>query len=302
MTIAIFMDTLVLAGLGAAAVLLPGSRLLAKRSGRKARRARAQEIEAQIMDALAIYVDGNPAQGRLRRLAEAYPAQVRVALLRCQAIVGGRRQELCELAIALGYVEQWWRDAHSRSLAKRRRAFSSIAAMAHSEPVRRMAADIAPRGLADADPQVRGDAARILLAGGNPGEIARVFCEAACDPHGMAAAIGMELGRHADALCAAAIPGALRSSHVLDVLRLLVSWRRALALPDVRPLAEHRDPAVRREAMLLLPYLPATGENRAALRAGLADADHAVREAAADVPGAAAETGSSEREGARCNA
>lgn len=269
-------------------------------TGGAERRAAAREIDAQIVEALAIYLGGNADVGRLRALAEAYPAQMREAVMRCQAMVGGRCGELCDLAIALGYVEEWWRDAQGRSLAKRRRAFSSIAAMAHSEPVRRIAADIAPRGLEDRDPQVRAGAARILLAGGNAGAIARVFCEALCDPYDMGAAIGMELGRHADTLCQSAIPGALRSPHCLEALRLLVSWRRALALTDVLPLAEHRDPAVRRETMRLLPYLPATPGNRAALRAGLADADNSVREAACAAPGLAGEADSSERESVPC--
>jgi hypothetical protein len=276
-------------------------RRLFSRPGRAAKSAAAREIEARIVDALAIYLGGNPDRGRLRTLAAAYPAQVRETIMRCQAMVGGRREELCDLAIALGYVEEWWRDAQSRSLAKRRRAFSSIAAMAHSEPVRRMAAEIAPRGLEDQDPQVRAGAARILLAGGNPGEMTRVFCEALCDPEGLGAAIGVELGRHADALCRTAVPGALGSSQSLRVLRLLVSWRRALALPDVLWLAKNRDQAVRRETMLLLPYLPATPENRAALRAGLGDEEPAVREAAAAAPGAAGEPDSSELEGVACS-
>lgn len=280
--------------------IAPAVRRLFSRAGRASQSAAAREIEARIVDALAVYLGGNPDRGRLRALAAAHPARVREAIMRCQAMVGWRREELCELAIALGYVDQWWRDAQSRSLAKRRQAFSSIAAMAHSEPVRRMAADVAPRGLEDQDPQVRAQAARILLAGGNPGEMARVFCEAVCDPDGMGAAIGVELARYADVLCHTAIPAALRSSHSLSALRLLVSWRRALALPDVLPLAKQRDPAVREQTMLLLPYLPATPENRAALRAGLDDEEPAVREVAAAAPGALGQAVSSEWESVAC--
>lgn len=267
--------------------------------GRAARQAAAREIDAQIVDALAIYLGGNPDQRRLRALAGAHPAQVQDGVMRCQTTVGGRCEELCELAIALGYVEEWWHDAQGRSLARRRRGFASIAAMAHSEAVRRLAGDVAPRALDDQDPQVRASAARILLAGGKPGEIARVFCEAVCDPHGMGAALGTELGRHADVLCRTAIPKAVQTSHCVNALRLLVSWRRGLALPDVLPLAQHRDPAVRKETMLLLPYLPATPENRAALMAGLADEEPAVCAAAAAVP-AAAEAVSSELECVPC--
>lgn len=253
------------------------------------------------MEALAVYVGGNPDQQRLRAMAEAHPAQMREAVMRCQAMVGGRCEELCRLAVALGYVEEWWRDAQGRNRAARRRAFASIAAMAHSEAVRRMAADIAPRALDDRDPLVRAAAARIVLAGGRHAEIARVFCEAVCDPDTVGAALGMELSRHAGVLCRTAIPSALLSPHCLNVLRLLVSWRRALALPDVLSLAQHRDAAVRKEAMLLLPYLPATPENRAAWRAGLADEDRAVREAAAGAPVAADEEAvSSDRECAPC--
>jgi hypothetical protein len=61
----------------------------------------------------------------------------------------------------------------------------------------------------------------------------------------------------------------------------LVSWERALPLPNAQLLAEHPDPAVRAETMRLLPFLPSTAENRAAMQLGLDDPDHGVKTAAA---------------------
>ncbi len=65
------------------------------------------------------------------------------------------------------------------------------------------------------------------------------------------------------------------------VLKMLVSWERALPLTDVSWLIRHNDPAVRQEAMHLLRYLPATSQNQATVRAGLFDPNEDVKEAAA---------------------
>jgi hypothetical protein len=93
-------------------------------------------------------------------------------------------------------------------------------------------------------------------------------------------AIGGELARYATQLCENAVPHALQTRKPLDVLRLLVSWERALPQLDVQPLAKHPDPSVRVEVMRLLPYLPTIPANRAAILSCLDDVDEHVRAAA----------------------
>ncbi|MDR3700779.1 MAG: hypothetical protein P4L56_14135 [Candidatus Sulfopaludibacter sp.] len=241
----------------------------------------APDIRPDIVTALSVYLGGNRDTAGLRALAKDHPGQVRDTILQYQTIVAGQRDELCELAIALGYVQNWWWEAQSRDLAERRKAISYISALSYCEPVRRIVVDVVAKAFHDPDEQIRLDAARTLLAGGDPAEITRVFDAAMADGSAMRDAFAAEFSRHAILLCEDAIPAALRSRHPLDVLKMLVSWERALPLTDVRLLAKHRDAAVRLELMRLMPYLPATRENQAAVLCGLADGDPGVREAAA---------------------
>jgi hypothetical protein len=258
--------------------------MLSHRIGRKPGVA-APRVQSEIVDALSVYLCGNRDTGRLRALAKAHPHAVKDTIVQYQTIVYGRREELCELTFILGYVQNWWYDAQSANLTERLQAFASIASMAHYEPVRRVVGDLASKAFADPNEQIRLHAARVLLAGGEPADIVRVFQGAIADTPGVRSAIAAELGRFAPQLCESAIPKALRSQHQLNALKLLVSWERALPLPDVHVLAEHNDPAVRAELMRLLPYLPATQNNREAIFTGMADRDPEVRAAAAAADG-----------------
>ena len=241
----------------------------------------APDLQPKIVSALSVYLGGNRDTTVLLGLAKDHPAEVRDTILQYQTIVAGQREELCELAIALGYVQNWWWEAQSPDLAERRKAFSYISALSYCEPVRRIVIDVVAKASQDPDEQIRLDAARTLLAGGDPAEVTRVFQVAMDAGPAVRDAFAAEFSQHAILLCEEAIPNALRAPNPLDVLKMLVSWERALPLTDVRTLARHRDTAVRLELMRLLPYLPATRENQAAVLCGLADGDPGVREAAA---------------------
>ncbi len=284
-------QTVEAAGLGGLVLLLAFALLflalaaVLSRSARGGRQAAGPQIQPQIVEALSIYLGGNRDSARLRAMAKAHPDEVQETILRYQTIVAGQREELCELTIVLGYVQRWCRQTHSASIVERRKAFLCLAAVAHYEGVRRLVGDIPANAIRDPDEQIRLEAARILLSTGEPAEIVRVFEGILSDTRNLRLVIGRELGRYATHLCQAAVPRALLSQSPLEVLRLLVSWERALPLRDVRPLAEHSDPAVRVEVMRLLRFLPATPENRAATLSGLADADCGVKAAAAATAG-----------------
>jgi len=263
----------------AAFLVLLAAALLSRFSGEKQPPARP-DIQPEIVDALTVYLGGNGDSRRLRALAKAHPEKVLETILQYQAAVAGRRDELGELTVALGYVQTWWYDAQSPKVLERRKAFCRMASVAHSEPVRRVVGDVAVKAIADKDEEIRLHAARILLASSEPAAITRVFEGALSDTPAIRSALAGELSRHAIQLCEAAIPRALRALNPLGALQMLVSWERALPLLDVRPLAEHRDPLVRLEVMRLLPYLPATPENREAILVGLDDENHHVSEAA----------------------
>ena len=238
-------------------------------------------VRAEMENALAAYLCGSRELEKLRALAEAHPNALCEMLVEYQTRVACRREELCELAIALGFVQRWLRDTRSASLARRRAAFARIAAVARHEPVCRMARETASQSSRDPDEQIRLNAARILLAGGRELDITQVFEAVMMETPGIRSAIAAELRQHAPALCENAVQWALRRENPLDILKILVSWERALPLTDVGLLVRHPDRAVRLETMRLLRYLPATARNQEALQEGLASADAEVREAAA---------------------
>ena len=260
-------------------LLLAGMRLY--RTSCEKRRAGKPDITPEIVDALSVYLGGNRDSSRLRSLVAAFPEEVQDTILRYQTIVAGRREEICELTILLGYVQRWCHLMHSTKIIERRKAFACVAAVAHYEPVRRLIGNIPSTAFRDSDEQIRVEAARILLATGELAEIGRVFEGALLDTPEFRQAIARDLGRHALPLCETAVPKALRSCNPRNALKLLVAWERALPLADVQLLAEHPNAEVRAEVMRLLPFLPSTAENRAALHLGMGDEDHGVRDAAA---------------------
>jgi hypothetical protein len=251
------------------------------RSARKVQKPVRPGLEAEIVDALSVYLGGNRDSTRLRTFATEHAAELQETMLRYQTIVAGRREEIAELFIQLGYMQRWCHQMHSKLLAERQQAFVCVAAVAHYEPVRRFIGKIPSNAFRDPDEQIRLAAARILIAAEEPVELVRVFEAALADTQAMRDALAPEFSRHAILLCEQSIPKALRSPYPRNVLKLLLTWERALPLQDVQLLAEHPDPEVRVEAMQLLPFLPSTPENRIALHRGTMDGNAEVREAAA---------------------
>ncbi|MBZ5624472.1 MAG: hypothetical protein LAQ69_38105 [Acidobacteriia bacterium] len=256
---------------------------MSARLARRKRRAAATAARPAIQEALAIYLGGNSDLARLRALAKANPREVEEAILAFQARIGAGCEALGDLALKLRLVQQWCCAADSRSVRVRRRAFARMAAFARYEPVRRVVGDVVARALGDSDELVRLEAARAMASSDNLEQIARVFELALSDTPLIRFLIAPELRRHANQLCEAAVPKALRSSRsgvLVTALRLLASWERTIPLADLGMLAEHPNADVRVEAMRLLPLLPATRQNRSAVLCGLADRDLRVSTAA----------------------
>jgi hypothetical protein len=250
------------------------------RTGRLKAKDLAPAAKAEIEDALAIYLCGNRDLTRLQALMTDYPDNVCDILLQYHERVGGYREELCELAIALGYVEAWWWDAQSQDLAKRRQAFSRIAAIACHEPVRQLVRDVTAKAAQASDELIRLEVARIRLASGDASEVTQVFEAALMETPAVRSALSDSLREHAVELCENAIPWALRAENPLELLKMLVSWERSLPLTDVGVAASHPQSQVRLEAMRLVRYLPATAKNLEAIQCGLASEDPEIRAAA----------------------
>jgi HEAT repeat protein len=244
---------------------------------RKRRLAALASVPA-IQDAVALYLSGSNDLTQLRSLAKACPEAVESSILAFQAMVGGTTR-LAELALSLGFVEQWCTAAHSSKPAVRRRAFSRIAALAHAEPVRRVAGDLPLAGLKDSDEQVRLESARAMVCSDDPAQVARVFEAVLTDSPLNRLLLAPLLRRHGAELCSTTIPrvlGTLGTRDLLNLLQLLVSWECSLPLVNLSPLSEHPDAAIREETMRLLSRVPTNPMNRGALLLGLADRETAV--------------------------
>jgi hypothetical protein len=240
-----------------------------------------------IQDAVALHLSGSNDLTELRGLAKAHPEAVQSSILAFQGMVGGT-DRLAELALSLGFVEQWCEASHSSRVSERRRAFSRIAALSRAEPVRRMTGTIPAAGLQDVDDQVRLDASRALVCSEEPAQVARVFEAVLRDAPLNRALLAPMLRRHAAELCHTTIPRALTTLGAVDLvnlLRLLASWECSLPLVDVSPLAGHPMLEVRVETMRLLARVPINAMNRGAILRGLSDPDLAVLTAAVESVG-----------------
>ena len=218
-----------------ALVLLLGT-TIAFRSSRNKRRAIAAATRSTIQDALGACLCGDPDLVHLRALAAAHPGEMRDSLLALQTVVGGRCEGVCELALSLGYVQQWCDSARSGNATARRRAFSNIAAMAHYAPVRGLIGDLAEQGLTDPDEEIRVAAARILVQSEDPEQVARLFESALSLAPRIRLLIARGLRRHAIQLCHSAIPRVLSTAdkrRVIIALKMLASWECGLPLDDV---------------------------------------------------------------------
>jgi len=273
------------AGWGVVLVLFLAGAMVS-RSAASRRRAALPAIRTAALDALIVYLGGNRDLSRLKAIAAVDRQELEKTILDLQFLV--RREELCGLAIQLDYVQDWCSAARSPKVEVRREAFAHLAAMAHYGPVRRIMGNLPGRGFADPDEKTRLEAARILLSGEDPDEIAMVFERVLADTPRIRLLTAQETGRHAAELCRSVAPKALQSREpgsLVNLLRILASWERGLPLPNVAAPASHPDPGVRAEVMRLLPWLPSTPENVCALRSGLADENPSVRDAAARAAG-----------------
>lgn len=271
-------SVLVLEGIWALVLLaLLGFATAVLAAGGKRRQAELAAVPA-IQEAVALHLSGSNDLSQLRELAATFPDAVAASILGFQSMVGGTSR-LAELALSLGFVEQWCTACHSRNPAERRKGFSRIAAMANAEAVRRMAGTIPAGGLKDPDEQVRLEAARAMVCSEEPEQVAQVFHAMLTDVPLNRLLLAPLMRRHAIPLCQHTIPRALDTlgkKDLLNLLKVLVSWECSLPLSDLRPLAEHPDATVRVETMRLLSQVPTSAMNRSAIVLGLSDKDPAV--------------------------
>jgi len=284
MTLIVLILVLLLAAIWALVLLLHLAVAARSRAAWRKRMAEAAALRPTIEDRLACYLSGSDDLSRLRELAAEDPEQMEQSILALAATVRGEgRDRLCDLLIRLTFVKRWCADTGSRDLMRRRKAYSRLAAIGEHEPARRLAGCVLEQALLDGDEQIRFHGAQALARSNEPEQVNRAFQYAVRGTELTRLLLAQELRVHAIDLCRSAVPAALASSpatEVAAVLQMLASWECVLPLDNLMELANHGDPAVRLETMRILPMVPATAENRAAVYRGLNDTHAGVREAA----------------------
>jgi len=256
-------------------------------TGILARRRAAASVAAMppIRDALIAYLAGSNDLSPLRGFSQTNRKELASAILALQGTVGGGALDrLCDVAVSLGLVQEWIREAHTREPAPRRAAYARLAFVWVYEPCRRLGGDLLVQALDDADSDVRLLAARALTQAGVAREIEHVFELAISRNLLIRILLTEDLRRHAVALCERVVPVALRSeesARVLATLDILVAWERAIPFENMRELLEHRDKGIRIQALRLAPLVRLAPENRAAIVRSLADPDIEVSSTAA---------------------
>jgi hypothetical protein len=283
---AIFARALFLAAAGLACLFfvvlaICGLVLVRRARARHTREASSAAARPLLHQAIGEYLAGGSETGVLRAHLAGHRQDVADALLLFQSTVGGSaRDRLCQLAMDFSLVNEWCQDSKSRSVTRRRSAFSRLAIVTAYEPARRITGDLMRHGLGDPDAEVRLAAARSLLQSGIAEDLREVF-ELALAPNLLARIVLSEdLRRHAMTLCDGPVRDVLRTEdlpRVRAALEVLVSWERAMPIEDVREFLDHRDRGIRVLAFRLVPLVPANLDTRRALIRALNEDDTEIR-------------------------
>jgi hypothetical protein len=252
--------------------------------GRKRSRATAAVLP-EIREALIDYLAGSSDLKRIERLAGTNRGDVADAIVGFQGTVGGSALDrLCDLALSLGLVHDWVKDAHSRDAVRRRNGFARLAFVSVYEPCRRIAGDLLLQALNDPDPEVWLWASQSVIQSGTGQQIDAVFEHAVSESLLIRILLTEPLRRHAVRLCEHLAPEALRSRdprRVLGALDILVAWERAILIDNLRELLEHPIKNIRIQALRLASLVPLIPENRGAIVHALTDNDQEISTAAA---------------------
>ena len=247
----------------------------------RARRAASAAVRPKLQAALVEFLTGGADDSVFRGYIRTHPDDVAASILLFQTTVGGSaRDRLCNLALNLGLVRQWYDEGRSRDLARRRAAFASLAFVCAYEPCRRVAGDLLLEALKDGDEDVRLSACRGTLLAGGEDRVEYVFALAIQTSLLTRIVLTEALRDHALELAAGPVGEALHSDdahRVRATLEILVAWERAIPLEELREFLEHRDRDIRVLAFRLASFVSFNFESRLALVRSLHDADAEIR-------------------------
>jgi len=250
-------------------------RALARGSAFRRRAVVSKAVRPVIREALIEYLAGSNNLAALRGYAKSHRRDLVDGVLEVHtAVSGGARDRLWELSLELSLVHDWCADTHSRDRLLRCLAFERLALACLFEPCRRIAGDLQLRGIEDPDDEVRFAAARGLAYSDDLKDVERVF-ELAVSQNSLARVLLTEVLRpHAVALCEGVVAEALRSSderRVISTLEIALAWERAVPLMDLHRLVAGPNPEIRQLTLRLLPMVPSSPENEAAVVHALSD-------------------------------
>jgi len=240
----------------------------------RAKRARARaklsiELQPQIREELANFLAGANNLSTIQDFVKRSRGDVADAMLSFQATVrGGARDRICQLSIDLSLIDEWCEDTRRKDIARRRTAFERLAFVCAYEPCRRIGGGLLETALNDTDAEVRFHAWRWLVKSGTINDIEKMFEAALSQSLLVRILLTEELRRHAMRLCERAVVWALQSnesSQVLAALEMLVTWERAVPIPDLSRLIEHNDRRIRIQALRLAPLVPLEKQDHAAI-------------------------------------
>ena len=194
------------------------------------------------------------------------------------------RDRVCGLALDLSLVHNWREMIRARDPVKRRGAYSALALLCASEPVRRVAVEYIEKALDDPEHDVRLYAAQSIGQFGDLEQVERVFHIALEENLLGRALLAGPMRSHALDLCKKAIPDTLAGGnreHILSTLELAVAWERAIPLTGLHKLIDAGERDIRIQALRTAPLaIPEREDENAILRA-LTESDTEVAMAAA---------------------
>ncbi len=250
------------------------------------RRSRASAaLIPEIREALVDYLAGSNDLNRIQDFVRRGRDDVADVMVSFQGTVGGTAlNRLCSLALKLGLVQDWVDNAHSRDRVIQRTAYERLSFVSSFEPCRRLAGDLIVRSLFHPDPDVWLWSSRAVIQFGTGEQIEGIFAQAVTRSLLIRILLTEALRQHAAGLCKHAVPASLKSSdagEVLATLDMLVAWERAIDIPNMRDLLEHRVKEVRLQALRLVPLVPIEPPTRAAIINALSSDDPDITTAAA---------------------
>lgn len=250
---------------------------------------RSVRLQPVIQAALITHAAGGDDLTHLRELTKESRADVAKGILALQATVSGAaRDRICGLALELNLVYAWREQTRARDPVKRREAYSALALLSASEPVRRVAGEFLGKALDDPDREVRLYCAQSLAEFGTPAEIARVFDMALQENLLGRALLAGPLRTHCLELCQKELPAVFASNdreRILAALELIVAWERAIPLSGFHLLIDAGERDIRIQALRTSPLVLASLDDENAILRALTDADNEIAMAAAAAAG-----------------